>query len=208
MSASALGERLAGLRSCFVEQRREPWEWIAGLETRNKYLVADPSGAPLAFAAEQHKGVPAFLARQLLGHWRRFEIHVFDPGRRLALRVVHPFRFFLQRLEVFDEMGRQIGAVQQRFAVFTKSFDVQDPTGRALLQVRSPFLRFWTFVFRRRGAEVARVEKRWSGLLAEAFTDRDNFRVTLEPAATEAERLLVLAASLFVDLRYFERKAG
>lgn len=208
MSASALGERLAGLRTCLVEQRREPWEWIAGLETRNKYLVADEGGAPLAFAAEQHRGVSGFLARQLLGHWRSFEIHVFDPGRRLALRVVHPFRFLLQRLEVLDEAGRRIGAVQQRFAVFTKSFDVQDPSGRTLLEVRSPFFRLWTFAFQRRGVEVARVEKRWTGLVAEAFTDRDSFRVTLGPAATTSERLLVLAASLFVDLRYFERKAG
>lgn len=208
MPAADLGERLLVTRTVLVQQRLEPWEWAAGFETRNKYALADERGAPLAFAAEQQKGVGGFLLRQALGHWRSFEIHLFDPSRRLALRVLHPFRFFFQRLEVQDESGRRLGAVQQRFALFSKAFDVQDAGGRVVLEVRSPFWRLWTFAFRRRGAEVARVEKRWSGILAEAFTDRDTFRVSFGPSATAAERLLVLAASLFVDLVYFERKAG
>ncbi len=208
MPTQALSDRLAALRTVLVQQRFEPWEWAAGFETRNKYALADERGAPLAFAAEQQKGLGGFLLRQLLGHWRSFEIHVFDPSRRLALKVLHPFRFFFQRIEVEDQAGRQLGAIQQRFAVFAKAFDVEDAGGRVVLRVRSPFWRLWTFAFERQGAEVARVEKRWSGLLAEVFTDRDTFRLTFGPSASASERLLVLAASLFVDLVYFERKAG
>ncbi|HEY6104671.1 MAG TPA: phospholipid scramblase-related protein, partial [Anaeromyxobacteraceae bacterium] len=106
MPAQALGERVAALRTVLVQQRREPWEWMTGFETRNKYALADERGAPLAFAAEQQKGFGGFLLRQLLGHWRSFEIHVFDPSRRLALRVLHPFRFFFQRLVVEDAVLR------------------------------------------------------------------------------------------------------
>ncbi|HET6923870.1 MAG TPA: phospholipid scramblase-related protein [Anaeromyxobacteraceae bacterium] len=207
MSAAGLGERVAALRTVLVRQRREPWEWMTGFETRNKYALADERGAELGFAAEQQKGFGGFLVRQLLGHWRRFEIHVFDPSRRLGLRVIHPWRFFFQRLEVQDEAGRRLGAVQQRFAVLGKAFDVEDAGGRAVLRVRSPVWRLWTFAFERQGVEVARVEKRWTGLLAEVFTDRDTFRLTFGPSASATERLLVLAASLFVDLVYFERKA-
>lgn len=208
MPGADLGERLLALRTVLVQQRLEPWEWAAGFETRNRYALADERGAPLAYAAEQQKGVGGFLLRQVLGHWRAFEIQVFDPSRRLALRVLHPFRFLFQRLEVQDESGRRLGAIQQRFAVLSKAFDVQDAGGRVVLRVRSPFWRLWTFAFLRRGSEVARVEKRWSGLLAEVFTDRDTFRLTFGPSASASERLLVLAASLFVDLVYFERKAG
>ena len=45
------------------------------------------------------------------------------------------------------------------------------------MEVSSPFWRLWTFPFAARGAEVASVQKKWSGLLAEAFTDKDNFAV-------------------------------
>lgn len=205
---AALAARLRTTPQVFVRQHREPWEWLAGIETRNKYLVADPGGVPVAWAAEQQRGLLGFVVRQFLGHFRRFEIQVFDPGRALALRVVHPFRWIFKRLEVQDAAGRAFGAVQQRFAFFHKSFDVQDARGRAVMQVRSGLFRPWRFDFERNGRVVAKVEKRWSGLLAETFTDRDQFRVTFDPALGDDERLLVLAAAMFVDLRYFEAKAG
>jgi uncharacterized protein YxjI len=132
---------------------------------------------------------------------------VYGPAREVALRVVHPFRWFLKRLEVQAADGRPIGAVQQRLSLVKKSFDLEDARGRAVMQVRSGLFRPWRFDFERNGRTVARVEKRWSGLLAEGFTDRDDFRVTLDPALGDDERLVVLAAAIFVDLRYFERKA-
>lgn len=189
-----------------VVQRRELAE-LFGIETRNKYAI-EAGGAPFAFAAEQGKGGLAFLARMFFGHWRTFEIHFFDDARQLVLRAVHPFRFFFQRLEVFAGDGRLLGTIQQRFAVFSKRFDVSDPSGRVLLSVSSPLWRPWTFSFERDGHELARVEKKWSGMLQEAFTDADRFRVAFEsPILSLDERSLVLAAAIFIDLQFFERKA-
>lgn len=190
-----------------IVQRRELAE-LFGFETRNKYSI-EANGVQLAFAAEQGKGGLAFLARMFIGHWRTFEIHVFDNQRQLALRVVHPFRFLFQRLEVMSADGRVLGAIQQRFAIFSKKFDVTDGTGRLLLSVSSPIWRPWTFSFERDGREMARVEKKWSGMLREAFTDADRFRVAFESHELSLdERALVLAAALFIDLQYFEQKAN
>jgi uncharacterized protein YxjI len=189
-----------------VLQKKELAE-LFGLETRNKYSI-EAEGAPFAFAAEQGKGGVAFLARLFLGHWRPFEIHFFDATRSLALRASHPFRFFFQRLDVSDAAGRAVGAIEQRFSLFSKRFEVLDPSGRALLTVNSPLWRPWTFALTRYDQEVARIEKRWSGALREAFTDADRFRVLfLAPDLSLDERTLILAAAIFIDLMYFEKKA-
>jgi uncharacterized protein YxjI len=189
-----------------IVQKRELAE-LFGIETRNKYSI-EVNGAPFAFAAEQGKGGLAFLARMFVGHWRTFEIHFFDATRQLVLRAVHPFRFLFQRLEVSAADGRMLGAIQQRFAVFSKRFDVTDAAGRLLLSVSSPLWRPWTFGFEREGRELARVEKKWSGMLQEAFTDADRFRVAFQsPELSLDERALVLAAGIFIDLQYFEQKA-
>lgn len=190
-----------------IVQRRELAE-LFGLETRNKYSI-EANGAPFAFAAEQGKGALAFFSRMFLGHWRTFEIHFFDNARQLVLRAVHPFRFFFQRLEVSDAGGRLLGVIQQRWALLYKRFDVLDAAGRPLLQVSSPLWRPWTFVFTRDERELARVEKKWSGTLTEVFTDADRFRVAyvLSELGMD-ERLLVLAAGIFIDLQYFEKKAN
>jgi uncharacterized protein YxjI len=169
-----------------VVQKKEIAE-LFGFETRNKYSI-QLDGQELMFAAEQGKGGLAFLARSFLGHFRTFEI---------------------QRLEVSFADGRPIGAIQQRFAFFSKRFDVEDSAGQVLLRVSSPFYRPWTFAFLRNEAEVARVEKKWSGLLSEAFTDADRFRVLFQaPDLRPDERALVLTASVFIDIQYFEQKAG
>jgi uncharacterized protein YxjI len=198
---------LAGHHGLVVRQGRELAE-LFGFETRNKYVVLDEQGLQIAFAAEQQKGFLGFLFRQLLGHWRTFDIQIFDQARQPVYRAHHPFRWFFQRLEVYDIANRRLGAIQQRFAFFTKRFDIEDRMGLVVMQTSSPIWKPWTFPFTKGGRGVATVAKNWSGLLTEIFTDRDNFRITFEDSMMpEHERVLVLAASLFIDLQYFERKA-
>lgn len=189
-----------------VVQRRELAE-IIGIETRNKYELRSPDGVVVGFAAEQGRGVLASLARYFMGHWREFEILVFDAERRPALRALHPFRWFFQRLEVSDADGRALGAIQQRWGVFTARFDVEDASGRVIFTMSSGIFSPWTFPFFREGVEAARVEKKWSGLLTEAFTDGDRFRVVFGSTQGD-ERALLLAAALFTDLQYFEKRAS
>ena len=198
---------LAQYPALVLRQRKELAE-LFGYESRNKYEVLDPHGAVILYAAEQGKGLGAMFARQLFGHWRSYEIHVFDSARNVILRAVHPFRWFFQRLEVFDGSGRFLGALQQRWAFFSKRFDVEDASGRVLLQVSSPFWRPWTFPFERAGQRVAAVVKKWSGALTELFTDADSFRIEYEqPGLSPDERALLLCAGVFIDMQYFEAKA-
>lgn len=198
---------LSSHKQLFVHQVREVAE-LFGFETRNKYQIVDAQKTPIAYAAEQGKGVLGFLFRQWLGHWRRFDIHFMTPTRQTFMIAHHPFRFFFQRVEVNDAQGRRLGAIQQRFAIFSKKFDVENERGQVILEVASPLLKFWTFAFASRGREVALVQKKWSGLFNEAFTDKDVFAVTYnDPTLGGNERLLVMASALFIDLLYFERKA-
>ena len=81
--------------------------------------------SPLAIAA---KGFLGMIFRQILGHWRKFDIHFFGPDRQPYMIAHHPFRFFFQRLEVTTPDGKFLGAVQQRFAIFRKRFDIENAT--------------------------------------------------------------------------------
>ena len=46
-------------------------------------------------------------------------------------------------------------------------------------------------------------------MLNEVFIDKDNFAVEfLDAGLGDTERALVLAAAIYIDLQYFERKAG
>jgi len=198
--------KLSGLNQILVQQVREMAEWI-GFETRNKYQVLDTDKKPIAFAAEQQKGILGFILRQYLGHWRKFDVHFFTPDRQLFMVGHHPFRWFFERIEIRNAQGQALGAIQKRFSILSKRFDVENERGSTIMEVSSPIWRIWTFTFMNRGQKMAEVKKKWSGLFSEAFTDRDNFMVEYsDPSLSEAERQLVMAAAVFVDLLYFERK--
>lgn len=195
---------LTSHRRLLVQQVREIAE-LFGFETRNKYQIMSANREPIAFAAEEGQGAFGFLMRQWLGHWRTFNIHIMGLDGRVLLTAHHPFRFFFQRIEVKDFGGRPIGFIQQRFSFFSKCFDVANERGMVILRVKSPLWSIWNFRFEKLGREVAVIQKEWSGLFDEAFTDRDNFAIEFPDYSLPLnERILVVVSSIFIDLLYFE----
>ncbi len=184
---------------------------LFGFETRNKFQLLNANREIIGRAAEENTGVLGFFARQILGHWRSFKLHFFNTDNQLVFTAHHPFRFYFERLEVFNAAGVRQGALQKRFALLSKRFDLEDEHGRVILEVNSPLWRLWTFRFQdRRQRQVALVEKKWGGLLKEFFLDADTFKLTIhEDVLTQSEALrhTLIASALFIDLQYFEQKA-
>ncbi len=197
---------LTGFNRLLVQQVREVAE-LFGFETRNKYQITDENKKLVAFAAEESKGFFGFIMRQMLGHWRKFEIHFVLPNNQPFMSAHHPFRFYFERLEIKDAQGRPLGAVEKRFSILTKRFDILNERGMTVMEVASPIWKIWTFNFMHQGRQIASVQKKWSGLFSEVLTDRDNFLIEFnDTAMDQRERTLILAAALFVDIIYFERK--
>ena len=205
--ANAVFSQLLELPAVRVKQRVELAE-LFGYETRNKYSIESEDGTVLLYGAEQQKGFLGFFFRQALGHWRTFDILIFDNSRAPVLIAKHPFRFYFQQLEILQSNGSPIGTLRKRFSIFSKKFDVLDAHGQLRFTVNSPIYRIWTFPFKRDGQELACVKKQWAGIFQEGLLDADNFRVEFKSASlTLEERLLLVTAGIFIDLQYFERKA-
>lgn len=183
---------------------------IFGLETRNKYSLKLDNGEPFGYAAEQGKGLLGLLFRQFFGHWRPFHLHLFDQQKNLSYTAYHPFRFFFQRLEVTNAVdGRKIGVIQQRFGIIHKKFDILSSEGILLMRMQAPVWKLWTFPIFKGEYQVALILKKWSGVMKEVFTDADSFTLEFKSQKlTLAEKELLLFASLFIDIIYFENKAS
>jgi len=204
----SIADQLAGVSTVFIRQRREMVE-LFGFETRNKYSIETESGLRIGFAAEQERGFAGTVARQILGHWRTFEIRIFDTERRVELIASHPFRFFFDRLEIRTAEGVALGSVERTFSFFSKTFEVRDGRDAVVATVSSPIWRPWTFRFESGGREIGAVRKKWGGLIKEAFLDSDSFAVEFsDPALGPDHRLLLLGAAMFVDVLYFEKKGA
>lgn len=203
-------EPLTQQEQLYVQQVFEPFEHLS-FETRNKYRIFNNSHKEIFYVAEQQKGILGFLFRQWLGHSHRsFHLHFFNPNREVMYEVKHPFRLFFQELTVFDSKGRLLGGMKQRFTLFRHRFDILDKNGNTRIGVKTKmhlFFPVWKFPFVKNNRHVATVNKKFSGLLTELMTDKDNFQLTIQTEqVSKTERVLILASAIFIDIRYFEHK--
>jgi uncharacterized protein YxjI len=201
-------QTLSELNSVYVRQKFEVAE-LFGFETRNRFTIQTEDGVQFAFCAENKLGFADALMRQFLGHWRTFDIIGVDSLNQKVFRAYHPFRWLFQRFDIFGAGDRAVGSLQQRFAWLNKRFDLLNARGQVIMTMTSPIWRIWTFTVSKGDRKIAVIEKKWSGLMKEMFTDADNFRVMfIDVNLTTDEKLLLLTSAVFIDLSYFERKSG
>ena len=202
-AAGPLSVALASERRLVLSQKKDWGEILTGFEAANRYEILTESGQPLGRVSEVSNGIWATLGRWMFKGRRPFTL-VIESGGQETLRLRRPWFWFFSTLLVEDGGGRAIGRIEQRFAFFQRNFDIVDAGGAQVARIVGPMFRPWTFEVRAGDQEVARIEKRWSGLLKEMFTDADNFSLTLPQSGDPQLSSLILAAALLIDFCYFE----
>ena len=169
-------------------------------EMRNQYTLTDESGAQIG-KVEQAKQSPfAFLLRLASsldvalpvtlsvtnadGHeeiglhkpWFRFAEHVTDGQANALGSVTKKMRLGKAVFAVTAADGQDLALKAENWRA--RDFRLEDSTER----------------------EVARVTKKWRGLLTETFTDADSYAVTFDDLTDNRTRKLAIAAALAVDL--------
>jgi Scramblase len=194
-----------GLR---VRQIHEWGEILVGWETRNRYEASGLDGNFMLYIGETGEGWGNALLRNLWP-FRRVELECMTQGGTRALSIEQPWTFFFTYVEVKAWDGRLLGTLQQRFGLLRRTFDLCSPGGAVLATLEGPLWRPWTFYVKQHGETVATIRKQWSGLGKEMFTDADHFGVEFHPGLTDTRlRQMVLAATLMVDLCYFEERSS
>lgn len=194
-----------------VRQRKRWLEILTSFDARNTYAVYDEVGNPVLNVQEQGKGFGNFLKRIFLGAFRPFTSHVEDmSGQGTLLHLRRPFRFYFHRLEVRDAAGTLIGTIRRRWTWFRRKYTVEGAQGQEIATLFGPFWRPWTFKIIPVGAsnkeEVGLIQKKWSGLAKEFFTQADNFWIQFDNVPDPAARALYFSATVLIDVVHFERK--
>lgn len=201
-----LGQALSQGPQIVIKQKRELAEIFLGFEMRNQYLVFDHGGAPCGTVVERGSGITSFLKRMFLGSHRPFVIDVLDATGKAMLELSRPFFFLFSDITVRVPNGPVLGHAHRRFGLINKKYDLLDANGQMFARIRSSHFKIWTFAIRdAQDQEVARISKKWSGVLKEVFTDSDNFMIEFGNAQwTAQQRAVIFAASISVDFDFFE----
>jgi uncharacterized protein YxjI len=192
-----------------VRQRKNWMEILTSFDARNKYVVYDETGNPVFNVEEQGIGFGSIVKRLFLRNMRPFTSHVDDlAGQGQLLVLKKPFRFIFHRLEIRDASGNLLGAIQRRWTWLRRKYIVEGPDGQEVATLFGPIFRPWTFQIHLPGseAEVGLIQKKWSGLLKEAFSEADNFWVDFAQITDPQLRAVLFAATVLIDIVHFENR--
>ena len=157
---------------------------------------------------EEANGLTGMLFRNVLSTWRPLKLHVRGPHGEELATMEKSFSFFFHRLVVFVD-GVRIGAIQRKWSLLGRKYDVEDANGAVVAQIRRPLFRLWQYpVYGASGGEIARIGKRWGGLLTELFTDADTYAVKFTEACDPSLRTLLFSAMFLIDMTNTEDNAN
>ncbi|KAF4519480.1 hypothetical protein B566_EDAN010089 [Ephemera danica] len=211
-------EYLSMIDQLLVHQQVEALEALTGVESENRYMVANTIGQQVYYAKE----ISGWCSRQCCGSNREFDMKIYDNFQREVIHLYRPFKchccFFpcccLQTLEVSSPPGVVIGRIQEECGFFRNSFRIEDAEGNTVLRMTRPMCRCAScrcccdiaFPVYKEGEDekVGQIKKQWSGAAKEALTDADNFSVSFPMDLEVRMKAVMLGACFLIDFMYFE----
>ena len=172
------------------------------IELTNQFKIQDEDGNDVGFIQQEGQSKLRKVLRfatnvdQFLTH----RLGVYDATGTKLIEMVRPAKIFKSRLEVSDGSGRKVGEIIQKNVFGKIRFDLLGGSGESLGQIRAENWRAWNFaIVDASEREVARITKKWKGLVRAAFTTADHYIVEVDPSLQGDARLLVVGAAAAVD---------
>ena len=210
-------EYLMQIDQLLVQQKIELLEILTGWEQANKYVVKNTLGQQVYFAAE----VSECCERQWCGPNRSFKMSIIDNAGREVMCMQRPLRCgygcccesWRPYMEVEAPPGNVIGYVKAEGCAFAwPKFLIMDANMQPVLRIHTPCCGVGCCqcspqypVRSLDGQDVGQIQKQWSGLTKEFFTDADNFGISFPMDLDVKVKATMLGALFLIDFLFFER---
>ena len=171
------------------------------IELTNEYAISDQDGNKVGSVKQvgQGKGRKVLRALTNVDQFLSLKLEIAEADGTVVLRLERGAKLFKSKIAVTDGSGKTIGSINQENVIGKIHFALE-AGGRTVGSINAENWRAWNFnIQNHNGQEVARITKKWAGVMKEAFTTADNYFVEINQPIDEPLRSLVVAAALCVD---------
>lgn len=171
------------------------------IEIVNEYAIFDSDGNKIGAVRQVGQGRARKVLRALtsVDQFLTTKLEVVDDTNGVVLQLTRPAKVFKSRIIVSDGAGKEIGHIVQQNMIGKIHFSLE-ARGQTIGSINAENWRAWDFNIQdTSGREVARIKKKWEGIVKNVFTTADNYVVNIPSPLEEPLRSLVIAAALSVD---------
>ncbi len=172
------------------------------VELTNQYSIRDPDGNDLGYVQQEGQSTLRKVLRfaTQIDQYLTHRLAIYDAEDTMVLQLTRPAKVFKSQVQVEDGGGRQVGKIVQKNVFGKIRFDLVDPAGQVLGQIKAENWRAWDFaIVDTTEREIGRIDKKFVGIAKAVFTTADNYVVDIDPGVVGDLRLLAIAAASAVD---------
>jgi uncharacterized protein YxjI len=171
------------------------------IEVNNEYAIFDENGTQIGAVRQvgQSKAKKVLRVLTSVDQFLTTKLEIVDTDGNVALQLTRPAKLMKSKVIVQDGKGTEIGQIIQQNVIGKIHFSLE-ARGQTVGSINAENWRAWNFNIQdRSNREIARVTKKWEGLMKNMFTTADNYVVNIPSPLEEPLRSLVVAAALSID---------
>jgi hypothetical protein len=208
-----------------IERQLQILEISLGVIQRNKYVIKNCQGYMLGYIEEKGEGLSHILVRQFVKKQRPFVFDVFDNQGNLVMNIKRSCQVINSHVKATLPNGSVIGESIAKFHVLKRQyslFQAENPTSfQQFGCINAPTFSHDFSIADEEGSTLGAVDRNWSGLAREMFTDTNVYILRMDPwafqsvrqyysevqgAMTLDQRAVLLANTISIDFDYFSKK--
>jgi uncharacterized protein YxjI len=185
-------------------------EHVGLLKLSDTYDILDPETKQQLGIAQEKPGLLMHLLRLVMSKQvLPTKVMVYegsDPEdeSKLLFTLQRGFKFLRSKIDILDKQGNCVGWLKSKLLTLGGAFTVYDSAGNEAAEVKGDW-KGWNFRFLdKAGNELGAITKKWAGIGKELFTTADCYMVSLNCEPSPAQAVLLIAASLAIDIVYKE----
>lgn len=167
----------------------------------NTYNVYNKDAEQVGVINQKITGWHKFLRLLLNKAMFPFLLEVRDMDQDLQVTIKRGWTFWMSKITINDSNDVVLGTIKQKFKFFKPTFIIEDAAGVLIAKITGDW-KAWDFkIADANENSVGTINKKWGGIMKEAFTRADKYYAAINPEHAEnTNKVVIVACAITIDM--------
>lgn len=167
----------------------------------NTYNVYNKDAEQVGVINQQVTGWHKVLRLVLNKAMFPFLLEVKDMDNNLQVSIRRGWTFWMSKVTIHDANEKVIGTIKQKFKLFKPTFTISNGSDTIIATIKGDW-KAWDFKITDPAENtIGTINKKWGGLMKEAFTRADKYYVAIVPEyAEDTNKMAIVSCAITIDM--------
>lgn len=167
----------------------------------NTYKVYNKETEQVGVITQKISGWHKFLRLLINKTMFPFLLEIRDMDNDLLASISRGWTFWRSKITITDNDDEVVGRITQKFKLFKPTFVITDADQNTIAKITGDW-KAWNFNIEDGNQNnIGTINKKWNGIVKEAFTRADKYYVAIVPEyAEDRSKMAIVSAAITIDM--------